>query len=121
MSVIDDVDSILARRIKKDAIELKAATIKPLSPDYLFSSNGILFFCGKMGTGKSYLIVKHILVTERLFSKPYNDLIIYTSTSNSMDNTVESWGKDFKTKILFVPDTEVLPYLEKHIKRKAKF
>jgi hypothetical protein len=48
MSVINDVDSILARRIKKDAIELKAATIKPLAPDYLFSSNGILFFCGKI-------------------------------------------------------------------------
>jgi hypothetical protein len=121
MSVINDVDTILTHRIKKDAIELKAATIKTLSSDYLFSSNGILFFCGKMGSGKSYLIMKHILVTERLFSKPYYDLIIYTSTSNSMDKTVESLGKDVKTQILFVPDTEVLLYLEKHIKRKAKF
>jgi hypothetical protein len=65
--------------------------------------------------------MKHILVTERLFAQPYYDLIIYTSTSNSRDKTVESLGKDVKTQILFVPDTEILPYLEKHIKRKAKF
>jgi hypothetical protein len=74
-----------------------------------------------MGTGKSYLIMKHILVIERLFSQPYYHLIIYTLTSISMDKTVDSLGKDVKTQILFVPDTEVLPYLEKHIKRKSKF
>jgi hypothetical protein len=90
MSVVHNVDRILAKRIKKDARELKAATIKPLSPDYLFSSNGIILFCGKMGTGKSYSIMIHILITERLFKTPYYDLIIYTSTSNSMDKTVES-------------------------------
>jgi hypothetical protein len=119
--VLNDVNKILAKRIKKDSRELKAATIKPLSPDYLFSSNGILFFRGKMGTRKSYSITKHILITERLFRTPYYDLIIYTSTSNYMDKTVESLKQDVRTNILHVPDSDLLQFLQKHIKRKAKF
>jgi hypothetical protein len=71
MSVITKVDKILTKPINKDARELKAATIKLLSPKYLFSLNGILFFYGKMGTGKSYSIMKHILLIERLFKSPY--------------------------------------------------
>jgi hypothetical protein len=121
MSVLNDVDQILAKRIKKDARELKAATIRPLAPYYLFSSNGILFFCGKMGTGKSYSIMKHLLITERLFKTPYYDLIIYTSTSNSMNKMAESLKQDVHTDILFVPDSDLLQFLQKHIKRKAKF
>jgi hypothetical protein len=121
MSAVQDVNQILAKRIKKDARELKAATIRPLAPDYLFSSNGMIFFCGKMGTGKSYSIMKHILITERLFKTPYYDLIIYTSTSNSMDKTVESLKQDVHTDIQFVSDSDLLPFLQKHINRKAKF
>jgi hypothetical protein len=121
MSAVQDVNQILAKHIKKDARDLKAAIIRPLAPDYLFSSNGMIFFCGKMGTGKSYSIMKHILITERLFKTPYYDLIIYTSTSNSMVKTVESLKQDVHTDIQFVSDSDLLPFLQKHINRKAKF
>jgi hypothetical protein len=75
-----------------------------------------MFFCGKMGTGKSYSIMKHILLMERLFKTPYYDLIIYTSTSNSMDKTVESLKQDVQTDILHVPDTDLMKFLQKYIK-----
>jgi hypothetical protein len=121
MSVVKDVNSILAKRVKKDSNELKAATIQCLSPEYLFSSNGVYFFCGKIGTGKSYLMMKHILVTERLFKQPYYDLIIFTSTSKGADKTVESLKEDVSTPIQFIPDSQLLVYLERHLKMKQKF
>jgi hypothetical protein len=65
--------------------------------------------------------MKHILVTERLFKKPYYDLIIYTSTSKGADKTVESLEEDVKTEIQFVPDDKLLAYLQRHLKRKQKF
>jgi hypothetical protein len=121
MSVVSDVNRILANRIKKESREFKATTIKPLTPNYLFSSNVIMFFCGKMGTGKSYSIIKHILITERLFKTPHYDLIIYTSTSISMYKIIESLKQDIRTDILHLPDSDLLQFLQKHIKRKAKF
>jgi hypothetical protein len=34
--------------------------IKPIAPNYPFSSNGVYFFVGRMGTGKTYEIWRHI-------------------------------------------------------------
>ena len=42
--------------LKKNKKEIDGALIKPLSESYPFSTNGIYFFIGKMGTGKSHSI-----------------------------------------------------------------
>ncbi len=61
--------------LKKNNKELQSALIKPLWKEYPFSTNGVYFFIGKMGSGKSYEIWKHIMMTEQLNGKPFTLLL----------------------------------------------
>ena len=97
------------------------AVVKPLAKEYPFSTNGIYLFCGKIGSGKSYEVMKHILVTERLFEQPYYSLIVFCSTSGGLDKTVQTFLPKVKTPICFMPDTSLMPFLRRHIKVKQKY
>ena len=66
-----EVESIIRKTMKKNQKEIEAALIKPLHPSYPFSTNGIYFLIGRPGSGKTYWIWSHILITERLFKHPY--------------------------------------------------
>ncbi len=74
-----------------------------------------------MGGGKSYFIMRHIMITERLFDSPYYDTIIFSSTSGSMDQTVKSLKKDVRSEVINVEDTNLLPFLKKHLRNKMKW
>lgn len=115
------VDKIIQRQIKKNSKQIENALIEPLSEQYPFSTNGIYFLCARMGCGKTYFIMKHIMITERLFNKPYYDSIIFTSTSGQLDKTATTLQKEIKTDITYVPHEELLPYIQKHIRNKMKF
>ena len=122
MNKLDNaINNIIDKQIKKNKNQINNALIEPLSKDYLFSTNGIYFFCARMGSGKTYQIMKHILITERLFKKPYYDTIIFTSTSGSLDKTVSSLAPQVKTPIEYIPHQKLLIYLRKHINNKMKF
>ena len=97
------------------------ALIKPLSEEYPFSSNGIYFLIGKMGAGKSYFIWRHIMITERLFKKPYYSKIIFCSTSGKLDKTAEVLSKNVKTPITHIKESELMDYLNRHLRRKLKY
>jgi hypothetical protein len=116
-----DVDNLIEKRIKSNEFELKHARIMPFKEDYPFFSNGIYFFAGKMGSGKTHNVIKHLLLTERMFSRPYYDLIIYSSTSGKLDKTVEALKQDVNSEITFVSDKDLMGFLKKHIKQKEKF
>ena len=107
--------------MKKNEKEIEGALIKPLSPDYPFSTNGIYFLIGKPGSGKTYWLWKHIMITEKLFKHPYYNKIIFCSTSGKADKTSEVLSKNIKTKINYVSEDELMNYLKKHIKRKTKY
>ena len=117
----DEVDEILEKVRKKNSKELSMALIKPLSPSYPFCSNGIFLFSGSMGAGKSYEIMRHILISERLFEEPYYSLIVFCSTSGGLDKTVQAFLPKVKTPIAFMPDTSLMPFLRRHIKIKKKY
>lgn len=121
MDVINKVDKTLAEQINKNKQDIDNATIKPFSEEYSFSTNGIYLFCGKMGSGKTYTILKHLMIMDKLFGKPYYDLIIFSSTSGQLDKTVESIKDAINTEILFIKDSELMEYLEKRLKRKMKY
>ncbi len=70
-SVIKNVEREIQKAMRKNQKDIEMALIKPLSPDYPFSTNGIYFLIGKPGAGKSYWIWSHIMITEKLFKKPY--------------------------------------------------
>ena len=119
--VLNEVDSIMTKQIKKNQDVINNGKIEPLTDDYQFCTNGVYFLCAKMGGGKTYFVMKHILITERLFKQPYYDTIIFTSTSGTLDKTVSSMQPQLKTPINYVSDVELMPYLIKHLRNKMKF
>ena len=119
--VIDEVENIIQDALKKNENELKHALIRPISEDYPFSTNGVYFLIGRMGSGKSYFLWKHIMITERLFKKPYYSEIIFCSTSGKMDKTSEAFQAKIKTKITYISEEDLMDYLERHLRRKSKY
>ena len=121
MSVIKEVDNEIKKVLKKNKKELDTALIKPMHPNHQFSSNGLYMFIGKPGSGKTFYILKHILLSERLFEKPYYNLIVFCSTSNGLDKTVLAFKDKIKTPIRFINDSELLPFLEEHVREKMRY
>ena len=119
--LIKQVESLNKTTLKKNEKEIEGSLIKPLSTDYPFSTNGIYFLIGKPGSGKTYWLWKHIMITEKLFKHPYYNKIIFCSTSGKADKTSEVLSKNIKTKINYVSEDELMNYLKKHIKRKTKY
>ena len=119
--IIDEVDSIMTKQIKKNQDVINNSKIEPLTDDYKFCTNGVYFLCAKMSGGKTYWIMKHILITERLFKQPYYDTIVFTSTSGTLDKTVSSMASQIQTPINYIPDVELMSYLIKHLNNKMKF
>ena len=119
--LFNEVDNIMTKQIKKNQDVINNNKIEPLSDDYQFATNGVYFLNAKMGGGKTYWIMKHILITERLFNQHYYDTIVFTSTSGTLDKTVLSMASQIQTPINYVQDTELMPYLVKHLRNKMKF
>ena len=105
-SIINEVNDEIDKVIRKNKQELNTALIKPIHKQHQFSSNGLYCFLGKPGSGKTYYIMKHILLSEKLFEKPYYNLIVFCSTSNGLDKTVMA----FKDKIM-----------EQHVQAKMRY
>lgn len=121
MAQIKKVEELIEDSLRKNQRDIEMALIKPLSPEYPFSSNGIYFLIGKMGAGKSFWIWRHIMITERLFAKPYYSKIIFCSTSGKLDKTAEVLSKNVKTPIEYIKEEHLLPYLKRHLRRKLKY
>ena len=119
--IVNEVNKEIAMVVKKNKKELDTALIKPIHKQHPFSSNGLYCFLGKPGSGKTYYIMKHILLSEKLFEKPYYNLIVFCSTSNGLDKTVMAFKDRIKTPILFINDSELLDFLEEHIAAKMRY
>ena len=115
------VNQLMTEALKKNQKDIEGALIKPLSDDYPFSTNGVYFFIGKMGCGKTHAIWKHIFMCESLFDKPYYDLILFCSTSGQMDKTSETFARHSKTPIKYLKEHELMPFLTRHLRRKNKY
>ena len=115
------VDDVINHVLTKNKDELNTALIEPIHKDWPFSSNGLYLLIGKPGSGKSFMLMKHILMSEKLFEKPYYNRIIFCSTSSGLDKTVVSFLPKIKTPITFVNDDKLLSFLKKHIKTKMKY
>lgn len=118
---IKQVEESIKTTLQKNQRDIEMALIKPLSPEYPFSSNGIYFLIGKMGAGKSYFIWRHIMITEKLFKKPYYSKIIFCSTSGKLDKTAEVLSKNVKTSIEYIKEDDLMDYLKRHLRRKLKY
>jgi hypothetical protein len=121
MELESRVEKLMKSALLKNKKDIEQALIKPISPQWKFSTNGVYFFVGKMGSGKSWYIWKHIYVTERLFKKPYYQLIVYCSTSGKLDQTSETLKEQVTTPIKYVKEKHLVEYLNQHLKWKTKY
>jgi hypothetical protein len=103
-TITTSVNTILS----KATVNNEDSLIAPISDDYSFSNNGVYFFVGRMGTGKTFEVWRHIFTTELLNSprKPYYSLVIFCSTSGALDKTTESLCAQMKGKIVFLSENE---------------
>ncbi|KAI5493664.1 hypothetical protein TVAGG3_1042830, partial [Trichomonas vaginalis G3] len=101
--------------------KLNSSLILPFSKDYEFCSNGVYFYCGKMGSGKTFNLIRHILITERLGNDSYYDQIIISATSDSMDSTAKTFMSKVQASVVKVPDSELIEFLQRYIRRKRKY
>ena len=118
---IEEVNKEIKQVLNKNKRELETALIKPIHPKHQFSSNGLYLFFGKPGSGKTFYVLKHILLSEKLFEKPYYNLIVFCSTSNGLDKTVLAFKDKIKTPIRYINDTELIPFLEEHVREKMRY
>lgn len=107
----------------KNKNSLNSAQIVPLHPDWRFSTNGLYLLLATAGCGKSRFIIKHILMSEQLLNEPYYSQICYCSTSGELDKTISTYihSKVIKTPLVEVPDTQLMAFLARHLKRKQKY
>ena len=107
----------------KNRNSLNSAQIVPLHPEWKFSTNGLYLLLATAGCGKSRFIIKHILMSEQLLGEPYYAQICYCSTSGELDKTISTYihSKIIKTPLVEVPDTKLMDFLARHLKRKQKY
>ena len=58
---------------------------------------------------------------DQLYGEPYYDQIIFSSTSGTLDKTVEAVKDQVQTPIEYVKDFELMDYLNRRIRQKMKF
>ena len=83
--------------------------------------NGLWLFIAPQGGGKTYTLIEIILFTEMYRKEPIFNQIIFSSTSDGMDKTLDMFRKVIKSPIEFVPEDKLIQRLDGHIKRKKKF
>ena len=118
---IIQVDDILHKQAEKNKKELTTALILPFSDDYPFCTNGVYFFAGRMGSGKTYGVIRHIMITDRLMEKPYYDQIVVSATSGSMDKTSKTFMNNCSAPVTNVDDKQLMAWLNKNVKQKGKY
>jgi hypothetical protein len=114
------VNQFMNNIISKKAKTLSTEKIEPFSPECKYGKNGLILFIGKQGSGKSFKIMQTLLYTEMMNEQPYFNNVLFCSTSNENDKTVDTFKKHVKTKIEYVNTENLMTRLQKHIEHKKK-
>ena len=116
-----EVDKTLNTISKANQKALDTSLILPFSSDYQFCTNGVYFYVGKMGSGKTYGVIRHVMITDKMIPGGYYDNIVVSSTSGGMDKTVQTFMSQCKAPITGVDDVQLMAYLTRNVKQKAKY
>ena len=123
MSIEDSIEKQMNEIANKHKTSLNSGQILPLAPEWPFSTNGLYLMLATAGCGKSRFIIKHMLMCEKLFNEGYYEQIVYCSTSGELDKTISTYinSKIIKTPLIEIPDSQLMQFLSRHLKRKKKF
>ena len=117
-----EVDELFDKISKKHKKDLENSAIKPIHPSFPLAQNGIVGLIAPPGSGKTFTYLKLIAQQERLFDEPFFELVVICSTSSKFDKTVNAFKEGItKSKVVAVKDTELLPWLNKYIRRMQKY
>jgi type II secretory ATPase GspE/PulE/Tfp pilus assembly ATPase PilB-like protein len=91
----EEIKKLMNSAIEKNKSDLDMAKIEPFSPEnqFFYGKNGLILFIAPQGGGKSYTLSEFILLSEKLFKKPFFQNIIYCSTNDGLDKTLATFKK----------------------------
>jgi hypothetical protein len=74
---------------------LEAGKVAPIHPDYSYSNVGLMLFVGKMGSGKTNDVLKHLMMTDSLRPNvsPFYSKVVYSGSVGEDDETYSTFKK----------------------------
>jgi hypothetical protein len=102
---------------------LEAGKVAPIHPDYPYSNVGLMLFVGKMGSGKTNYVLKHLTMTDSLGpnGSPFYSKVEYSGYVGEDDESYSTFKKALKTPIISVPPNKLMEFLKEHLRVKKKY
>jgi hypothetical protein len=102
---------------------LEGGKVAPIHPDYPYSNVGLMLFVGKMGSGKTNDVLKHVMITDSLGpnESPFYSKVVYSGSVGEDDETYTTFKKALKTPIISVPPNKLMEFLNEHLRVKKKY
>jgi hypothetical protein len=107
-------------KLRQQSKFLEKSKISPIHPQYSYSNVGLMLFVGKMGSGKTNDVLKHLLIIDTLGenNKPFYNKIVYSESVREDDETYTTFKKALKTPIINIPPNNLMEFLKEHIRVK---
>jgi hypothetical protein len=82
-----------------------------------------MLFLGKMGSGKTNDVLKHLMMTDSLGpdGSPFYSKIVYSGSVGKDDETYATFKKALKTPIIQVPPNKLMYFLNEHLRVNKKY
>jgi hypothetical protein len=99
---------------------LEDGKVAPIHPDYPYSNVGLNLFVGKMVSGKTNDVLKHLMMTDSLDPNrsPFYSKVVYSGSVGKYDETYSTFKKALKTPIMQVPPSKLMEFLNEHLRVK---
>ena len=94
-SLIKDVDKSMAKSNKKNQF-LKGGEVGPIHPDYPWSNCGLHIYLARPGSGKTYSVMRHLIISQSLPTGPYYSKIVYAGRNGDNDETYRTHKQKLK-------------------------
>jgi hypothetical protein len=102
---------------------LEGGKVVPIHPDYPYRYVGLMLFVGKMRSGKTNDVLKHLMMTDSLGPNvsPFYSKVVYSGSVREDDETYITFKKALKTPIIQVPPNKLMKFLNEHLRVKKKY
>jgi hypothetical protein len=87
------------KTIRSKSKFLEAGKVAPIHQDYPYSNVGLMLFVGKMGSGTTNDVLKHLMMTDSLgpSRSPFYSKVVYSGSVGEDDETYATFKKALKT------------------------